>query len=84
MNTCSICNEQFSEFPCNPHPIIANGKCCARCDDLIVTPVRILQAQLGAHTSIVVRAFQRAIELREIKKQIVKKWVKPAMKEIKR
>lgn len=41
MNTCSICNEEFKEYPCNPHPL-CKGRCCARCDALIVLPLRMI------------------------------------------
>lgn len=38
--TCSICGEQFHEFPNNAQPI-NDGRCCAYCDDHVVTPARM-------------------------------------------
>jgi len=40
VKTCSICGEWFREYPCNAQPV-NNGRCCAYCDDHIVTPARI-------------------------------------------
>jgi hypothetical protein len=37
---CSICQEPFREYACNAQPI-NNGRCCAYCDDHVVTPARI-------------------------------------------
>jgi len=37
---CSICGESFREYPCNAFPI-NDGRCCAYCDDHVVTPARI-------------------------------------------
>lgn len=45
---CCICGEAFHEFPCNALPV-AEGGCCAYCDDHVVTPARIrLVRQRGA------------------------------------
>jgi hypothetical protein len=41
---CSICGEPFREFACNPRPF-PGGKCCAYCDDHVVTPARIVIAR---------------------------------------
>jgi hypothetical protein len=43
--TCSICEQQFREYPNNARPI-NDGKCCAYCDDYVVTPTRIELAEL--------------------------------------
>lgn len=44
-NVCSICGQEFREYPNNALPI-SNGQCCAYCDDRVVTPARI--ALMGA------------------------------------
>jgi len=41
---CSICEQQFREYPNNARPI-NDGKCCAYCDDYVVTPTRIELAE---------------------------------------
>jgi hypothetical protein len=42
--TCSICWAQIEHREsCNAWPI-NDGRCCATCDDLIVTPVRITRS----------------------------------------
>lgn len=42
--TCSICLADIDEGEsCCALPIV-DGRCCAACDDLIVTPVRITRA----------------------------------------
>jgi hypothetical protein len=43
--TCAICGQPFREYPNNPQPV-AEGECCAWCDDHEVTPARILQSRL--------------------------------------
>jgi hypothetical protein len=64
MTYCFICKELFSEPACSAYPI-AERVCCPRCDDLIVTPLRILDAQLGFElSSEVLKVFRQAIELR--------------------
>ena len=40
-HSCTICGERFTDYPCDAHPV-TKGTACPRCDDLIVTPVRIL------------------------------------------
>lgn len=55
---CSICKEEFTEKSCSAYPVTLD-RCCPRCDDLIVTPVRILDAQ-GYHHVLV--QFQCAVE----------------------
>jgi hypothetical protein len=70
MKICSICKEKFSEFACNAFPV-TDGECCPRCDDLIVTPVRIMLVR-GA-SQLVVSIFQQAIALRERKQQLIEK-----------
>ena len=37
---CSICHQPFREFTNNAMPI-NGGRCCAYCDDHVVTPTRI-------------------------------------------
>jgi len=37
---CSICGESFPEYSCNAYPV-NDGRCCAYCDDHVVTPARI-------------------------------------------
>jgi hypothetical protein len=39
---CSICNDTYKGFGNNAWPI-NNGRCCAWCDNNVVTPVRIKQ-----------------------------------------
>jgi hypothetical protein len=41
---CSICREPFREFTNNAQPI-NGGRCCAYCDDHVVTPARIARSQ---------------------------------------
>lgn len=66
--TCSICAEKFTEFPCSARPI-NDGECCPRCDDLIVTSIRIVEAQDVKASALITDAIQRAIEMRKGKKQ---------------
>ena len=40
--TCSICGQEFREYPNNPQPI-TSGICCSYCDDHVVTPARIAE-----------------------------------------
>lgn len=44
---CSICEQPFREFSNNAEPI-NDGRCCAYCDDYVVTPARIRKAEGGA------------------------------------
>lgn len=37
---CSICQEPFHEFSNNAQPV-NGGRCCAYCDERVVTPARI-------------------------------------------
>lgn len=37
---CSICQQPFREFSNNAQPV-NDGRCCAYCDDHVVTPQRI-------------------------------------------
>ena len=39
---CSICHQPFQEFSNNARPV-NDGRCCAYCDDHVVTPARIAQ-----------------------------------------
>jgi hypothetical protein len=66
---CSICQERFTENPCDAHPI-TDGPCCPRCDDLIVTPVRILREQLPRQAELITVAFQSASKMRELSEKI--------------
>ena len=69
MNVCTICSEKFTEFPCSARPI-NDGQCCPRCDDLIVTTIRMLASCVPVHEHIViVEMFQRAIAMRAAKAQ---------------
>lgn len=43
-NVCSICGEEFPEFSNNARPV-NEGRCCAYCDDRVVTPARIERAR---------------------------------------
>jgi hypothetical protein len=80
MNICSICKENFSDFSCNAQPV-NDGRCCPRCDDLIVVPLRILEARIGTATSqFVASLFREAIELRELKTQWLEKIEQPPRK----
>jgi len=58
---CSICDEQIVGPSCSAHPI-NDGRCCWRCDDLIVTPVR-LALSCGMN---VVRFFQQGIGIHKV------------------
>lgn len=40
---CVFCNKTLHGCGCDAMPV-ARGRCCARCDDLIVTPFRMAQA----------------------------------------
>jgi len=44
--TCSICGEEFPEFSNNAEPV-NGGRCCAYCDQYVVTPARIKLAEEG-------------------------------------
>jgi hypothetical protein len=66
---CSICGESFHTPPCSAHPVTP-GVCCQRCDDLIVTPVRILRARPGTS---VLATFAQAIEMHRISEQYRRK-----------
>ena len=72
MNKCSICKEEFSEHACNAQPITL-GECCPRCDDLIVTPVRMIAAvaPYSCHVT-VVDMFRQAIAIRVITQEMRK------------
>ena len=63
MNTCSICNEEFKEYPCDPHPL-CKGRCCARCDALIVLPLRMIAFKSEAAGYLAVNMFRMAMETR--------------------
>jgi hypothetical protein len=39
-NQCVLCGHPFREPPNSAQPIV-DGLCCARCDDVVVTPVRL-------------------------------------------
>lgn len=41
---CVICQQPFREFANNARPV-ADGGCCAYCDDHVVTPARIERAR---------------------------------------
>jgi hypothetical protein len=71
----------FSDYPCSAWPV-TDGACCQRCDDLIVTPVRIVMAT-SADSALVIRTFRTAIQMHVVKRQIIQKWMKPVIKEIK-
>jgi hypothetical protein len=43
MKTCVLCNKQFDEFGNNPSPLATVGLCCNECDDLKVTPARMVK-----------------------------------------
>jgi hypothetical protein len=42
MNTCILCGRTFTEPPCNPRPLSTTGVACPECDDLKVTPARLV------------------------------------------
>jgi hypothetical protein len=71
--TCSICGEEFSEFACYASPII-DASCCSRCDDLIVTPVRILGTALPSVANEIVAVFRNTVVLRARKKELIAEW----------
>jgi hypothetical protein len=72
MRTCSICRENYSTHACSAFPVTERD-CCERCDDLVVTPLRIAMS-LGYST--VLRLFQDAIIMREQKQKLRKKLAK--------
>lgn len=43
MKTCILCKKKFSEYGNNPWPLAEKGECCDDCDDLKVTPARMMQ-----------------------------------------
>jgi hypothetical protein len=50
-NICVICRKTFSEWPNNPWPVKLNGVCCAKCDDLHVTPARMVRRGMDPTTA---------------------------------
>ncbi len=42
-NNCAICGENFKGFGHNAEPI-SRGRCCEKCNDNFVIPVRIKEA----------------------------------------
>lgn len=58
--TCSICDEAIADHrtACSAHPLNQNW-CCARCDNLIVTPLRVALSQ-GIN---VVALFRQGVEM---------------------
>ncbi len=41
-NICSICNNEFSEYPNNPYPL-SKGICCDSCNQELVIQSRIIK-----------------------------------------
>ena len=41
---CSICGEPFQEFTNNARPV-NGGRCCAYCDEHVVTPARLARGR---------------------------------------
>lgn len=66
LNVCSICSQQFAEYPCSAQPI-TDGECCPRCDDLLVTVVRMCIAADQGAGMLLVQMMQRAIVMRRHK-----------------
>lgn len=65
-HTCSICSGEFTEYPCSGHPI-TDGEVCPRCDDLLVTVVRMCIAADQGAGALLVQMMQRAIIMRRHK-----------------
>jgi len=76
MNVCDICKEKFKEFPNSPRPIFDEGKCCNRCDDLIVTVARMIEAIDVKCGQTVTANIRQAIQMREGKRQVVAEYRK--------
>lgn len=55
---CSICEQEFSDFPNNPLPFKGNY-CCGECDDRFVTPARAF----GIHDEESIKALQKIAKL---------------------
>ena len=51
MNGCSICGDDFEGMGNNPDPI-NDGRCCDKCDCLVVIPARLMQLGVGIHAAI--------------------------------
>jgi hypothetical protein len=79
-NLCSICSGDFDEFPCSAHPI-TDGQCCARCDDLIVTPIRMVRSAAPDVHATVVDMFRRAIAMRASKLKAIEQMKREKMSE---
>jgi len=50
---CSICQRDYTGWSCNAWPV-NDGRCCQYCDDTVVVPARIRQANRAA-TKVVAR-----------------------------
>jgi hypothetical protein len=44
MKTCVLCGKKFREPGNDPYPLAFTGRCCNTCDDLKVTPARMVRA----------------------------------------
>ena len=59
---CEICGGDHGErYSCNAMPIV-NGRCCMTCDDLIVSPVRILQRTYPDAANEIVALFRSSVK----------------------
>jgi|SRR5215471_2579593 len=71
MNTCAICDDQFEQPPCSARPIKDDALCCPRCDDLVVTPLRILVARRLVNPKAAVDIFRGAAEIHKAAKKLL-------------
>jgi hypothetical protein len=83
MNNCSICQVEFSEYECSGWPIV-DGPCCPRCDDLIVTVARMMQAADPGAGALMVQMEQRAITMRRHKLRLTADMLKQRKRKAKR
>jgi hypothetical protein len=69
---CAMCNRfTLERRSCNAMPIV-QGRCCFTCDDLIVTPVRILM-QMRPSDNEIVAMFRNAVRTHHQLKELRRK-----------
>lgn len=67
---CVLCRKPFSEFGCSPFPLRRRGLCCNRCDDMKVTPARLIFKGVPAAEAHVIGAnIWRAVQWHRKKKE---------------
>jgi len=69
---CVICDEMFLEYPCSARPLLP-GDCCPRCDDLIVTTIRMITAVDQAQGALAAEMMRRAIDMRNGKRELMER-----------